>query len=356
MSTRNRLVIAPLLLGFSSLAGIVFVPLLAVSGKSSATPAAISGIPARALQAYEATGEWCPGLRWQLVAAIGQVESGHGTYGGASVGDDGVARPSIFGPPLDGSGGTRQLPVDGWLGWWGLTGPWQRAVGPMQFLPGTFTAWAVDGDGDGVTNPHDIDDAAATAANYLCAGGAITDEREAVLRYNNSSAYATEVLDLADRLAQQPSFVAGDGWRCPVAGPVSFTDTWHAPRSGGRLHQGVDMFAAQGTPVVAPVDGNVEFRSNSLGGPSFHLWGDDGTYYYGTHLAAYGSSTGRVRAGTVVGYVGATGNAAGTSPQLHFEIHPGRGPEDPPSPTNPTATVAAACAENRVGAALRGGD
>lgn len=353
MSNRNRLVVAPLVLGFSSLAGIVF---LAVSGHSAAAPAAISGIPARGLHVYEATDEWCPGLRWQLVAAIGQVESGHGTHGGASIGDDGVVSPSIFGPPLDGTGGTRRLPIGEWLGWWGLTGPWQQAVGPMQFLPGTFKAWSVDGDRDGATNPHDIDDAAATAANYLCAGDAITDEREAVLRYNNSSAYATEVLDVADRLARQPLFVAGEGWRCPVAGPVSFTDTWHAPRSGGRLHEGVDMFAAHGTPVVAPVDGDVEYRSNSLGGPSFHLWGDGGTYYYGTHLAAYGSATGRVRAGTVVGYVGAAGNAAGTAPHLHFEIHPGHRPGHPASPTNPTATVAAACAENRVGAALGGAD
>ena len=356
MSNRNPLVVAPLGLGFAALVGIVFVPLLAISGQSAAAPAATHGIPPRALRAYEATGDWCPGLRWQLVAAIGEVESGHGTHGGASIDDDGVASPAIFGPPLDGSGGNRRLPVDGWLGWWGLAGPWQQAVGPMQFLPGTFTAWAIDGDHDGISNPHDIDDSAATAANYLCAGAAISDERGAVLRYNNSSAYAAEVITLADRLEQQPAFVAGAGWLCPVTEPVSFTDTWHAPRSGGRLHQGVDMFAAHGTPVVAPVAGSVEYRSNSLGGPSFHLWGDDGTYYYGTHLSAYGAATGHVRAGTVIGYVGATGNAAGTAPHLHFEIHPGRRPGDQPSPTNPTPAIASACEDNRVGAALSGGD
>lgn len=355
MSKRNRLVAAPLVLGFSCLAGLVFVPLLAASGATQPPPGAMSGIPARALQAYRATDERCPGLRWELVAAIGQVESGHGTYRGASLGEDGVARPSIFGPPLDGAGSTRRLPIEGWLGWWGLAGPWQQAVGPMQFLAPTFTAWAVDGDGDGVKNPHDIDDAAATAASYLCADGAVTDERDALLRYNNSSAHADEVLDLANRVSQ-PSFEPGAGWRCPVAGPVSFTDTWHAPRSGGRLHEGVDLFARRGIPVVAPVDGNVEYRSNSLGGPSFHLWGDDGTYYYGTHLSGYGPVSGHVAAGTVVGFVGSTGNAAGTAPHLHFEIHPGRRRGDPPSPTNPTGTVAAACAANRVGVALGGGD
>ena len=112
---------------------------------------------------------------------------------------------------------------------------------------------------------------------------------------------------------------AGD-YLCPVQGPVSFTDSWGAPRSGGRKHKGVDMMAANGTPVVAPVSGTVTARDNSIGGLSFHLDGADGNYYYGTHLSSYGA-TGSVSAGTVIGYVGATGNA--TTPHLHFEVHLG---------------------------------
>lgn len=124
--------------------------------------------------------------------------------------------------------------------------------------------------------------------------------------------------------------------RCPVDGAVAFWDTWGAPRSGGRTHQGVDMMASIGTPAVAPVSGTVEHRFNSLGGYSYYLYGDDGHFYYGTHLSAYGQG-GRVSAGTVIGYVGDSGNAAGI-PHLHFEIHPSGG-----SAINPYPQVKAAC-------------
>lgn len=130
--------------------------------------------------------------------------------------------------------------------------------------------------------------------------------------------------------------IASGTWICPVQGPHSFVDSWGAPRSGGRRHRGVDMMAARNTPVVAPVSGTVAHRSNRIGGMSFHLNGDDGHYYYGTHLQAYGQS-GRVEAGTVIGYVGDTGNARG-NPHLHFEIHPNGG-----SAVNPTPTVRAHC-------------
>jgi murein DD-endopeptidase MepM/ murein hydrolase activator NlpD len=125
---------------------------------------------------------------------------------------------------------------------------------------------------------------------------------------------------------------------CPVRGPVAFTDTWGDPRSGGRAHKGVDMLAPRGTPVVAPVSGVVSHSTNSLGGLSFHLNGDNGHYYYGTHLDSYENvGAGHVEAGTVIGYVGDTGNARGT-PHLHFEIHPNGG-----AAVNPYPTVRAAC-------------
>lgn len=130
---------------------------------------------------------------------------------------------------------------------------------------------------------------------------------------------------------------SSSGFLCPVDGVSVFVDTWGAARSGGRQHKGVDMLAKTGTPTVAPVSGTVTHRGNSLGGLSYHLDGDDGNYYYGTHLSAYGAE-GRVSAGTIIGYVGDSGNAAGT-PHLHFEIHPGgRG-----NAINPYPTVKAAC-------------
>ena len=125
---------------------------------------------------------------------------------------------------------------------------------------------------------------------------------------------------------------------CPVQGPVAFSDTWGAPRSGGRAHKGVDMLSPMGTPTVAPVSGRVTHRGNSTGGLSWHVNGDNGHYYYGTHLSAYANvGAGHVQAGTVIGYVGDTGNARGT-PHLHFEIHPNGG-----AAVNPTPTVRQYC-------------
>ncbi|MDY7106169.1 MAG: M23 family metallopeptidase, partial [Actinomycetota bacterium] len=125
--------------------------------------------------------------------------------------------------------------------------------------------------------------------------------------------------------------------RCPVKGPVSFQDWWHAPRSGGRLHEGLDMFAPMGAPVVAPVSGTVMHTEYPLGGKVFRMWGDNGWFYYGAHLSGF-AADGWVSAGTVIGYVGDSGNAQGTSPHLHFEAHPVQG-----TPVNPYGAARALC-------------
>ena len=132
--------------------------------------------------------------------------------------------------------------------------------------------------------------------------------------------------------------IASGEWVCPVQGPVAFVDSWGAPRSGGRRHQGVDMMSPRGTPVVAPVAGALSHRSNSLGGLTFYLNGVDGNRYYGAHLSGYANEgAGNVEAGTVVGYIGDSGNARGNN-HLHFEIQPGGG-----SSVNPYPTVARYC-------------
>lgn len=91
------------------------------------------------------------------------------------------------------------------------------------------------------------------------------------------------------------------------------------PRSGGRFHEGNDLFAPRGTPVVASVAGTVYHIVGSIGGKQYRLDGDDGNRYIGTHMEAFGVD-GRVSAGDVIGYVGDSGNALGSSPHLHFEI------------------------------------
>lgn len=120
---------------------------------------------------------------------------------------------------------------------------------------------------------------------------------------------------------------SGDG-ACPVAGAVSFSDTWGAPRSGGRSHEGVDMIAARGTPLAAIFEGTIRRISNSsLGGKSIWLRANNGDQFYYAHLDEYGDiSVGKkVAEGYVVGYTGSTGNAPSWLPHLHFEFHPGGG-------------------------------
>jgi peptidoglycan LD-endopeptidase LytH len=126
--------------------------------------------------------------------------------------------------------------------------------------------------------------------------------------------------------------IASGNWICPVQGPHSFSNDFGNPRPGGRSHQGNDILAPRGTPVVASVSGVASANSNSLGGIAYFLHGSDGNTYYGAHLEGYGT-LGAVQAGTVIGYVGNTGDAAGGPTHLHFEIHPGGGPAVNPYPT-----------------------
>jgi murein DD-endopeptidase MepM/ murein hydrolase activator NlpD len=122
---------------------------------------------------------------------------------------------------------------------------------------------------------------------------------------------------------------------CPVAGAVSFSDSWGAPRSGGRSHKGVDMIAARGTPIVAVYSGRVKRLSNSsLGGKSVYFVSDAGDMYYYAHLDGFGdiSAGMSVPAGYVLGYNSSTGNAPDWLPHLHWEYHPGGGAAVNPYP------------------------
>lgn len=128
--------------------------------------------------------------------------------------------------------------------------------------------------------------------------------------------------------APSPPPVPSGSGACPVAGAVSFSDSWGAPRSGGRAHKGVDMIAARGTPIVAIFSGRIQrFSNSSLGGKSIYFVSDAGDMYYYAHLDDFADvGVGQnVAAGTVIGYNGSTGNAPSYLPHLHFEYHPGGG-------------------------------
>jgi len=111
----------------------------------------------------------------------------------------------------------------------------------------------------------------------------------------------------------------------PVAGNSgSFTDDFGAPRSGGRRHAGTDIFAPEGTPLLAVDAGVVSFVRGELGGNIARLVATDGATYLYTHLRDFPPNPApvAVRAGDVIGTVGTTGNAAGGPPHVHFEVHP----------------------------------
>ena len=126
------------------------------------------------------------------------------------------------------------------------------------------------------------------------------------------------------------------GQVCPVAGAVSFTDSWGDPRSGGRTHQGVDMMAALGTPAVAVESGMIRQMSfSTLGGITLWLQGINGDDFYYAHLDGYASGLAAgqsVVVGQVIGFVGSSGNAPDWLPHLHFELHPGGGTAANPYP------------------------
>ncbi|MHB1324133.1 MAG: M23 family metallopeptidase [Coriobacteriia bacterium] len=107
----------------------------------------------------------------------------------------------------------------------------------------------------------------------------------------------------------------------PVAGPHEYIDSWGFPRSGGRSHRGSDILAPKGTPVVAVHSGSVTPGRNRLGGLTVWLDADNGARYYYAHLDSISVGHGRVSAGQVLGTVGNSGNARGTPPHLHFEVH-----------------------------------
>lgn len=183
-------------------------------------PTTVSGLPVPALRAYKhaasvmASTQPSCGLQWYVLAGIGMAESDHGRFGGSVIAATARSVPRIVGPVLNGQGAVAAIgDSDGGR----LDGDkvWDRAVGPMQFIPQTWAAMAADGDGDGVSDPNDLDDAALAAAAYLCrSGGNLADDgalATAIRTYNNSAAYVILVMAYADayRRGAYPTVPAG---------------------------------------------------------------------------------------------------------------------------------------------------
>ena len=168
-------------------------------------------IPVTALEAYgyaarvaEVENPKCH-IAWTTLAGIGQVESHHGTYRGATLAPSGDVRPAIRGVRLDGTGNNLRI-VDSDAGNMDSDAGLERAMGPMQFIPQTWRLYGVDANNDGIVSPDNIDDAALTAAGYLCWRGKDLATprgwRTALRAYNNSGVYARAVRDWATAYAK----------------------------------------------------------------------------------------------------------------------------------------------------------
>lgn len=163
-------------------------PAVTVPGGAGGLPTTVLNAYLRAQASVQQTSPGCH-LPWQLLAAIGQVESGQAR--GGAVDANGTTYTPILGPVLDGNGFANIPDTD--QGRYDGDPLHDRAVGPMQFIPSTWANWGADGNGDGVADPNNVYDAALAAAHYLCAGGhdlsVPAQMDQAILSYNHSPAY-----------------------------------------------------------------------------------------------------------------------------------------------------------------------
>jgi membrane-bound lytic murein transglycosylase B len=205
--------------------------------------ASANGIPDAALAAYQRaeqvinSADASCNVTWQLIAAIGRVESDHGRYGGNVLGEDGRSRPGIFGIPLDGSNGTDEI-RDSDAGELDDDAVYDRAVGPMQFIPQTWSIVGVDGDGDGRRDPQDIDDAALASAVYLCSGdedlATYGGQKAAVYRYNHSQAYVDLVISIMNAYLEGDYSSVPNGVATSTVFTPSYGDAVVTPATSGK--------------------------------------------------------------------------------------------------------------------------
>jgi len=208
----------------------------------------------------------------------------------------------------------------------GITNPNLIYVGTQLIIQGTIPA-SLPNVGSASSGTHTVQPGETVSEIAKQYGVSIAD----IIAANNLS--NADFIRVGDKLSING---AGSGFVCPVPGGTFFND-YGFPRAGGRFHEGNDLFAPRGTAVVAPVSGFVHHLVGAVGGKQYRLEGNDGHRYIGTHMDSFGVD-GQVQAGDVIGFVGDSGNAAGSNPHLHFEIHLNR-----VDVTNPYPMLAEVC-------------
>jgi len=267
--------------------GLISLVVIAAGGARSASAAvtvsnpseeALEDIPQLLLGFFIQEAQQCPGLPWTVLAGISKVESNHGRFGGSSIGPDGVVRPNIIGMPLNGTNGTARI-VDTDDGLWDGDTIWDRAVGPFQFIPGSWHIFGGDGDNDGLADPNNVFDAVPAMRRHLCPDGQIVDVEAAVFNYNRSLLYVEAVLDWARRYTGPLATAAlPNRWlrarrsrfarqRSPTHPPSPRLRRrrhrparWHAPLRHGRRY-GDDCVERRNIP---PGSGEVRYHSCDL--------------------------------------------------------------------------------------------
>ncbi|MDQ1287569.1 MAG: hypothetical protein QG622_1134 [Actinomycetota bacterium] len=237
------------------------LPVTPTPGQSGATKQlSTSGMPARAKAAYTAAenrmATLAPTCRipWTLLAAIGRVESDHARHNGAKlIASSGRAFPGVYGVRLDGTTPGTAVVRDTDRGTLDADTSFDRAVGPMQFLPGTWRTFGVDADGDRAANPQDLDDAALTAARFLCTGAttdlsSTTGQWNAAYRYNHAVSYANLVVALSTTYATgKPATVVNPPQGASTVAPTVTLTVTPAP----------PVVTATSTPPTVPAGANL---------------------------------------------------------------------------------------------------
>lgn len=318
---------------------LLLAPVLAVAGVGlpaggpSPEVAAQLGIPRVILQAYITAAARSPEVaegcrvRWSILAGIGKVESGHGAHWGPQsvVHPDGLVTPPIVGPRLDGSGGTAAIP-DSDDGRWDGDTIWDRAVGPLQFIPGSWRLFGQEASGDGVADPHNVIDSALAAVAHLCLATpgdytVIADLRRALFGYNRSHDYVETVLGWIltyDAAGPSPAVAAGGagGYALPVAPELLSLERIRRPHHD---YPAWDFGIPTGTPIFAVRGGVVAALGAGRCGQGVVIDGDDGHRYSYCHASAvHVDPRDPVGTGQQIMASGNTGNSTG--PHLHLGI------------------------------------